>query len=77
MAASGKAQANGRRAIFITGAASGIGLACAKRFAQEGWFVGLSDIDKTGLKAALLAVGPENGSIHHLDVRDQIGRAHV
>jgi hypothetical protein len=26
MAASGKAQANGRRAIFITGAASGIGV---------------------------------------------------
>ena len=46
MAASGKAQANGRRAIFITGAASGIGLAtAARRFARGGWFVGLADID--------------------------------
>lgn len=63
--------ANGRKSIFITGAASGIGLACAKRFAKEGWFVGLSDIDKVGLKAALLAIGPENGSVHPLDVRDR------
>eukprot|EP01035_Chromulina_nebulosa_P013670 gene13670-18138_t len=41
--------ANGRKSIFITGAASGIGLATAKRFAKEGWFVGLADIDATGL----------------------------
>ena len=65
--------ANGRKSIFITGAASGIGLACAKRFAAEGWFVGLSDIDQTGLKAALLAIGAANGSIHPLDVRDREG----
>jgi len=65
--------ANGRKSIFITGAASGIGLACAKRFAAEGWFVGLSDIDQAGLKAALLAIGAANGSIHPLDVRDREG----
>ena len=69
MAASGKAQANGRRAIFITGAASGIGLASAKRFARGGWFVGLADIDAKGLAAALEAIGPGNGSVHRLDVR--------
>jgi NAD(P)-dependent dehydrogenase (short-subunit alcohol dehydrogenase family) len=63
--------ANGRKAVFITGAASGIGLASAKRFAAEGWFVGLSDIDTTGLKAALLAIGPDNGAILKLDVRDR------
>ena len=63
MAASGKAQANGRRAIFITGAASGIG------FAGGGWFVGLADIDAKGLVAALEAIGPVNGSTHRLDVR--------
>ena len=34
--------ANGRSAIFITGGASGIGLATAKRFANAGWFVGLA-----------------------------------
>ena len=71
MAASGKAQANGRRAIFITGAASGIGLATARRFAKGGWFVGLADVDVKGLPAALEAIGPGNGSTHRLDVRDR------
>jgi NAD(P)-dependent dehydrogenase (short-subunit alcohol dehydrogenase family) len=65
------ATAEGRKAVFITGAASGIGLAAAKRFVAEGWFVGLSDIDTAGLKAALLAVGPANGAIFKLDVRDR------
>jgi NADP-dependent 3-hydroxy acid dehydrogenase YdfG len=65
--------ADGRKSIFITGAASGIGLACAKRFASAGWFVGLSDIDKAGLKAALDAIGVGAGSVHPLDVRDREG----
>ncbi|KAI6244286.1 SDR family oxidoreductase [Aphelenchoides fujianensis] len=65
--------ASGRKSIFITGAASGIGLACAKRFAGAGWFVGLADIDKPGLAAALQAIGPANGSVHPLDVRDREG----
>ena len=66
-----KAQANGRRSIFITGAASGIGLATARRFAAGGWFVGLADIDVEGLGAALQAMGPGAGSTHTLDVRDR------
>jgi NAD(P)-dependent dehydrogenase (short-subunit alcohol dehydrogenase family) len=61
----------GRKTIFITGAASGIGLASAKRFAAAGWFVGLSDIDTLGLKAALGAIGPDNGASYRLDVRDR------
>ncbi|TAJ70940.1 MAG: SDR family oxidoreductase [Phenylobacterium sp.] len=69
MAASGKAKANGRQAIFITGAASGIGLSTARRFARGGWFVGLADIDAKGLAAALQAIGPDNGVAHKLDVR--------
>ena len=69
MAAMSKAQAGGRRAILITGAASGIGLATAKRFARGGWFVGLADIDQKGLAAALEAIGPGSGSVHRLDVR--------
>lgn len=44
------ATANGRSAIFITGAASGIGLATAKRFAAAGWFVGLADINAAGTR---------------------------
>jgi len=63
--------AKGRKAVFITGAASGIGLASAKRFAAEGWFVGLSDIDAAGLKAALVAIGPDKGATFGLDVRDR------
>ncbi len=63
--------ATSRKAIFITGAASGIGLAAAKRFSQEGWFVGLADIDAAGLKAAQAALGPDNASVHRLDVRDR------
>ena len=63
--------AGGRRAVFITGAASGIGLASAKRFAAEGWFVGLSDIDAAGLRAALGAIGPDHGATFALDVRDR------
>lgn len=73
MAASRKTQAGGRRSIFITGAASGIGLATAKRFARGGWFVGLADIDTKGLAAALEAVGPDNGMTCSLDVRHRSG----
>jgi len=36
---------SGRPAIFVTGAASGIGRACAELFAQRGWFVGPYDVD--------------------------------
>lgn len=63
--------AKDRKSIFITGAASGIGLACARKFAREGWFVGLTDIDRAGLTAAHDAIGRENGSAHLLDVRDR------
>lgn len=73
MSASGKVTAKGRRAIFITGAASGIGLATAKRFAAGGWFVGLADIDTRGLSEALAAIGPQNGAQFRLDVRDRGG----
>jgi len=59
-----------RKAVFVTGAASGIGLAAAKRFAQEGWFVGLADINAAGLKSALDAIGIQNGATYLLDVRD-------
>jgi len=68
------APADGRRAIFITGAASGIGLATAKRFAREGWFVGLADIDVKGRAAALESIGSESGAVFRLDVRDRGAR---
>lgn len=65
------ALANGRPAIFITGAASGIGLAAAKRFASAGWFIGLSDVNEAGLAPALEAIGAGNGATFALDVRDR------
>ncbi len=67
-----------RRAIFITGAASGIGLATAKRFAGEGWLVGLSDIDGPGLKSALAAIGGDNAGftvLHDVRKADEWERA--
>jgi NAD(P)-dependent dehydrogenase (short-subunit alcohol dehydrogenase family) len=60
-----------KKAVFITGAASGIGLGAAKRFAREDWFVGLADINPAGLKAALDAIGRGNGATYLLDVRDR------
>ncbi len=41
---------------FVTGAASGIGLGVARRFAQEGALTTLADIDATGVVDAALAV---------------------
>jgi NAD(P)-dependent dehydrogenase (short-subunit alcohol dehydrogenase family) len=60
-----------RKTIFITGGASGIGRAVAQRFAGEGWFVGIADVNEAGMRetAALLPSG--TSSIHRLDVRDR------
>jgi len=41
------------KTVLITGAASGIGLATARRFASEGWFVGLYDIDGAAVERHL------------------------
>jgi NAD(P)-dependent dehydrogenase (short-subunit alcohol dehydrogenase family) len=41
------------KSIFITGAAHGIGLATARRFAARGWFVGLYDINGEEIDALL------------------------
>ena len=63
------------QAIFITGAASGIGRATAAVFANRGWRVGLADVDAAGLTqtAALLPAGA--ASVHVMDVRDRDGWA--
>ena len=49
---------NRRKAIFITGGASGIGKAIALHFAKQGWFVGLADVNEAGL-AETIALVPE------------------
>lgn len=66
-----------RKAIFITGAASGIGLATAKRFAKEGWFIGLADVNRRGLDVALTEIDPMNGIAIELDVRDRDAWKHA
>jgi NADP-dependent 3-hydroxy acid dehydrogenase YdfG len=58
------------RAIFITGAASGIGRATAKLFAKHGWFVGLFDANEAGLRAVAGELGTERFSARKLDVTD-------
>lgn len=64
-------KAAGRKSIFITGAASGIGKATAKLFAERSWFVGLYDIDEMGLKAVAAEIGEDNCIWKKLDVRSR------
>lgn len=60
-----------RKAIFITGGGSGIGRAIARKFAAEGWFVGLGDIDDKGLEETIRLIGSGFSYSHQFDVRDR------
>lgn len=64
-------QANGRKSIFITGAASGMGLETARLFHSKGWFVGGYDVNGAGLAALEKELGPENCIVAKLDVTDK------
>ena len=57
-----------RQAIFITGAASGMGRETAKLFASKGWLVGATDVNLDGLKTLEQELGSENVWISRLDV---------
>jgi NAD(P)-dependent dehydrogenase (short-subunit alcohol dehydrogenase family) len=57
-----------RKAIFITGAASGMGRETAKLFASKGWFVGASDVNYEGLQTLQQEIGSANCFIRKLDV---------
>ncbi len=60
-----------RKAIFITGGGSGIGRAVAQLFGQNGWFIGLADIDEAGMaETEALLPGGYSFSVK-LDVRDR------
>lgn len=61
----------GQKTIFITGAASGIGAATAKYFAERGWFCGLYDVNETGLAEVARAIGEDKTTRAKLDVRSR------
>ena len=56
------------KTLFITGAAHGIGLATARRFADQGWFVGLYDINSEQLNTLLASGDFPNACGKHCDV---------
>jgi NAD(P)-dependent dehydrogenase (short-subunit alcohol dehydrogenase family) len=59
-----------RKAIFITGGASGIGRAVAIHFGAKGWFVGLADIDRKGMEQTATMLPAGQSALYDLDVRD-------
>jgi NAD(P)-dependent dehydrogenase (short-subunit alcohol dehydrogenase family) len=61
-------RARGRKSIFITGAASGMGRETAKLFASKGWFTGAFDINEGGLKTLEQELGSDNCLTRRLDV---------
>jgi NAD(P)-dependent dehydrogenase (short-subunit alcohol dehydrogenase family) len=64
-------KARGRKSIFITGAASGMGRETAKLFVGKGWFTGLHDINAEGLKTLEQELGSDNCTSRRLDVTDK------
>ena len=55
-------QAGGRKSIFITGAASGIGAETARYFSKRGWFCGLYDVNTDGLDEVEAEIGAKTAS---------------
>jgi meso-butanediol dehydrogenase/(S,S)-butanediol dehydrogenase/diacetyl reductase len=62
------------KVAVITGAASGIGAAAARRFVQEGATVVLSDVDEAGGQSLAEALAKMGGTVHFMrtDVSDAV-----
>ena len=61
----------GRKSIFITGAASGMGRETARLFSKEGWFVGAFDVNDAGLEVLKSELEADNCLARRLDVTDR------
>jgi NAD(P)-dependent dehydrogenase (short-subunit alcohol dehydrogenase family) len=61
-----------RKSIFITGGASGIGRAIAVRFAADGWFVGLADLNVGGMAETQGLLPDGQSAAYRLDVTDAL-----
>src|SRR5689334_5739669 len=61
-----------RKRILITGAASGLGLELCRRFARDGWTIGMLDVNAQALEAAALEVERLGGVVRRavVDVTD-------
>ena len=60
-----------KKSIFITGAAAGIGREVAILFADKGWFVGITDVNKKGLEQLAGFLKEKTGFSAYLDVTDE------
>jgi NAD(P)-dependent dehydrogenase (short-subunit alcohol dehydrogenase family) len=63
--------AHGRKSIFVTGAASGMGRETARLFHDKGWFVGGYDVNADGLASLKAELGADNCLVRRLDVTDR------
>ncbi|WP_430402087.1 SDR family oxidoreductase [Hyphomonas sp.] len=64
-------RSGGRKSIFITGAASGIGAETARYFSKRGWYCGLYDVNSAGLARVADEIGTDNCHVATLDVRQR------
>ena len=60
-----------KKSILITGAASGIGRETALFFAKKDWFVGIFDVNESGLKSLETEIGASNCFSAIMDVTDE------
>ena len=65
-----------QKVALITGAARGIGLSHAKRFAESGYQVVITDIDDDAIHAAAASIGATAAG-WRMDVRDEVAVAEV